>query len=548
MIFTDKHGKRYQPTATLAEIAAEYQPEYKSPIVAGFIDYAERDLQTAVGEYKRLDFITLESREGQRVYRRSVQFLLITAVNDLYPLAEVEVGYAAREGFLFHIRENGKMLAADAAKIEKRMQEIVAEERPIIKKTLQREAAAKLFQDAQQLEKANLIADLPLKKVSIYFCGDFYDYLYGALVGNTSYLKTFSVENWRDGFLVRVPEWDDYDTVAKLPTRKKMDDVLHESRKWAKILNCNYVPDLNRFQRNGDMREIIQISEALHEKKIAQIADHITENKDDLRLILIAGPSSSGKTSFAQRLRVQLRVNGLEPISISMDDYYKARKDTPLTPEGEYDFECIEAVDIELFNRQMLKILAGEEVIVPRFNFVTGQREWTDTPLSINKDQPIIIEGIHGLNERLTSSIARSNKYKIYISPFTQLGIDAHNSIPIRDARLIRRLVRDSQFRGAHALKTLKQWPVVKQGEEKYIFPFEEEADVMFNSSLIYELGVLKKYAEPLLAQVGNDVPEYGDAKRLRGFLMYFDNIYDEDDIPNNSILREFVGGSIFFK
>ena len=290
------------------------------------------------------------------------------------------------------------------------------------------------------------------------------------------------------------------------------------------------------------------MSEALHEKKIAEIADYIGSNIEKLRLILIAGPSSSGKTSFAQRLRIQLRVNGIEPVSISLDDYFRNWEDTPRTTEGAYDFENIGALDVELFNDHLVRLLNGEEVILPHYNFVTGKREEGTEHLSVAPTAPLIVEGIHGLNEALTAAVPRSKKYKIYISALTQLNIDAHNRIPTTDARLLRRMVRDYQFRGAYALKTLRQWPDVRAGEEKNIFPFQEDADAMFNSALIYELAVLKRYAVPLLEMVPCDVPEYTKANRLLDFCRCFSDITEEYDIPNNSLLREFIGKSIFFK
>ena len=295
--------------------------------------------------------------------------------------------------------------------------------------------------------------------------------------------------------------------------------------------------------------DLIRISEALQEKRIAQIADHIFANHSNIRLILIAGPSSSGKTSFAQRLNIQLRVNGLHPIMLSLDDYFLNRDNTPINEKGEYNYECLEALDIKLFNKNMTDLLEGKSVQLPRYNFITGKREWNiEDTLSIQSDQPIIIEGIHGLNDKLTKDIPQKNKYKIYISALTQLNIDAHNRIPTTDIRFLRRLVRDYQFRGAYALKTLRQWPDVRAGEEKNIFPFQEEADAMFNSALIYELAVLKRYAVPLLEMVPRDVPEYTKANRLLDFCRCFSDITEEYDIPNNSLLREFIGKSIFFK
>ncbi|MBP3780119.1 MAG: nucleoside kinase, partial [Selenomonas sp.] len=388
-----------------------------------------------------------------------------------------------------------------------------------------------------------------MDKVSLYQCGDFYDYLYGVMIGHTGSMERFAMDFEAGGILLRIPDMDTGGQVRERLPQPKLSQILAESKEWAAALRCNFVPDLNRINRHGEISELIRVSEALQEKRISQIADHIAEKKGYLRLILIAGPSSSGKTSFAQRLRVQLRANKLVPVSISLDDYYVDRLKTPKKENGEYDFEALEAIDLELFNQHMLALLAGEEIILPRYNFVTGEREWDDSRrLAVTREQPIIVEGIHGLNERLSEYVPHSRKFKIYISALTQLNIDAHNRISTTDARLIRRMVRDYQFRGSGALKTLKQWPDVREGEEKNIFPYQEEADVMFNSALIYELGMLKPYAQPLLQMIPMDIPEHATAKRLLDILQYFDDITAEDDVPNNSLLREFIGKSVFFK
>lgn len=533
---------------TLAEMAVLEQEKYATPIVAARLDNVIRDLQTPAGEATQVEFVEVNSHPGWRIYQRSVLFLLYTAVHELYTGTEVVAQFTANKGLFAEIRQLAQPLDEGMVRaIEARMREIIAENRPITKEILPREAAVRLFKNSGQIEKANLIAALKQERVSIYHCGEFYDYLYGAMIGGTRHLGRFALDFEPPGVLLRTPDIATGGAVRERIPQPKLSHILAESKKWARVLHCNYVPDLNRATRLGSISDVIRISEALHEKRIAQIADHIAAH-DSLRLILIAGPSSSGKTSFAQRLRVQLRVNGLEPVSISLDDYFCNRIDTPKNERGEYDYECIGALDTELFNANMVDLLAGREIVMPRYNFITGVREWHETPLAVSPSQPIIVEGIHGLNEELTRAVPRDRKYKIYISALTQLNIDAHNRIRTTDARLIRRLVRDYQFRGAYALKTLKQWRDVRDGEEKNIFPFQEEADVMFNSALIYELGVLKKYAEPLLEMISPDIPEHAEARRLLDVLRYFDSIECEDEIPNNSILREFIGKSVFFK
>lgn len=534
---------------SLTELAKNAQQNFASEIVAATVNNQIRDLQIAVAETANIDFIELNSINGWKIYQRSILFLLYAAVHKLYPEAEVIAKFTANKGLFAEINLLKEPLnEKSVAKIEEQMRKFISADLPIIKETLPREDAVKLFKDSKQIEKANLIAALKQSEVSIYHLGDFYDYLYGAMLGKTKSLAKFALDFEPPGLLLRTPDMGTRGKVRARIPQPKLSHILSESKEWAAALQCNYVPDLNRINRQGYIGDVIRISEALQEKRIARIADFIASNKH-LRLILIAGPSSSGKTSFAQRLKVQLRVNRLNPVSISLDDYFCNRVDTPKNERGEYDYENLHALDTKLFNENMLDLLAGKEIILPRYNFITGMREWqTENPLVISPSQPIIVEGIHGLNEELSRAVPRENKYKIYVSALTQLNIDAHNRIPTTDARLIRRLVRDYQFRGAYALKTLKQWGDVRAGEEKNIFPYQEEADVMFNSALIYELGILKKYAEPLLEKISPDIPEHAEAKRLLDILQYFDDIDAEDEVPNNSILREFIGKSVFFK
>ena len=550
MFVTIRKERNVLPQVLPRDLAADYQQEYASRIVAVKLDNTLHDLQTPVGKSRSIEFVELESEEGWIIYRRSGEFLLVMAVHELYPEAEVAAMFRANNGLYCEISVPGKKLTeAMAQAIEAEMRRIVEEDRPIVKEVLEREAAVKLFKETKQVEKANLTASLKLPKVSIYRCGDYYDYLYGAMIGSTGHLSKFALDIFESGVLLRTPDLKSKGEVPPSVPQPKLSEVLTEAKNWANILRCRYVTDLNRAIRSGRISEVIRVSEALQEKHIAEIADYIAKHRQKLRLILIAGPSSSGKTSFAQRLRVQMQVMGLRPFSISLDNYFVNREDTPKTPAGAYDYECLEALDVDLFNKDMFALLKGESVVLPRYNFKTGEREWEgQTPLTLEKSQPIIVEGIHGLNEKLTAAIPRDYKFKIYVSALTQLNIDAHNRIPTTDARLIRRLVRDYQFRGASALKTLKQWPDVRQGEEKYIFPYQEEADVMFNSAMIYELSALRRYAVPMLEAVTPDVPEYTKARRLLDFCQYFLDLPDEEDVPNNSILREFIGKSVFFK
>lgn len=533
---------------TLKTMSEGFQDLYTTPIVAVKVDHVLKDLQSQLTEYDVIEFIDMTSELGIKVYQRSTTFLLIIAVHELFAQADITVEHSIGNG-LYCSLNIGRPLAADDVKdIEHHMRNIIAENRPIVKKALPKQELIDLFIKSGQKEKAHLIHSLNREIVSVYYCGDFYDYLYGPMISCTGKLDLFALDYYAPGIIIRIPTANDPGRIPSFVAQPKLASIFSEAEQWAKILKCDYVTNLNQQKKNGNIGDIIRISEALHEKKIAQIADFITTHLDQVRLILIAGPSSSGKTTFAQRMCIQLRVNGITPVSISLDDYFFERIHTPRDEKGEYDFEALAALDLELFNRHLTELLAGKAVEVPYYNFVNGSREYRGNTIKLEKDQPLIIEGIHGLNEALTSAVKRTAKYKIYVSALTQLAIDGHNRIPTTDTRLIRRMVRDHNFRGSYALKTLKQWPSVRAGEEKNIFPYQEEADVMFNSALIYELGILKKYAKPLLEEVSTEVPEYAEAVRLLDFLEYFDDIDADDEVPINSILKEFIGNSCFFK
>jgi phosphoribulokinase len=533
----------------LIQMAEKAQGDYSSPIVAVKLNGEVRDIQTPFSESDTISFIELNSSLGWKIYRRSVLFLLIAAVSKIEKNAEVIAKFTVNKGLYCEIKLPGREIdPAFIAKVDRTMRAMISENIPIIKHSIQRTEAIERFQKLGESGKVNLLSELSQDIISIYTCEEYTDYLYGPMLYETKYLDRFELDHEPFGVLIRTPDERTHGQIRKRVSQPKFGSILAESKAWADILDCRFISDLNRINREQAIGELIRISEGLQEKRIAQIADHIASNREDVRLILIAGPSSSGKTSFAQRLRIQLRVNGLRPVMISLDDYFLNREDTPLNEKGQYDYESLDALDTKLFNQDMLALLAGQEVQIPRYNFITGMREWKeDAFLSIHSDQPIIIEGIHALNEYLTKDIPRKNKYKIYISALTQLNIDAHNRIPTTEVRFLRRLVRDYQFRGAKALKSIRQWPDVRDGEEKYIFPFQEDADVLFNSALIYEIGVLKKYAVPLLEEIERGEEGYTEARLILRFLQYVNEIDAIDDIPNNSILREFIGKSVFF-
>lgn len=545
--FINGEKREYDKNVTLLTISRDVADLYTSTLVAAKVDNEVKDLQYYIDKDCNVDFLDMYTEAGAQVYRRSLTFVMIIAAKELFPDSEVTVEHSLSKGLYCELYLGRSVTEQDILALEKRMQEIVAEDRPIVRKSLLVAEAISLFEASGQIEKVKLIQQLKQEMVNIYYCGDIYDYFYSSMVPSTGYLKLFELKYYSPGFILRFPEASTPDKLPEFVEQPKLAQIFLEAEKWGTILRCGYVATLNEHVRNGKIQDIIRVAEALHEKKVAQIADFVSEHRKEVRVILVAGPSSSGKTTFAQRLGIQLRVNGVRPVPISLDDYFVDRGHTPRDENGDYDFEAIEAIDLPLFNEHLIRLLAGEEVKIPSFNFMSGQREYRGHIIKLDKDQPLIVEGIHGLNERLTSSVAKEHKVKIYISALTQLSIDSHNRISTTDTRLIRRIVRDSQFRSHDALCTLQMWPSVRRGEERNIFPFQEEADIMFNSALIYELSVLKKYAEPLLQKVTNDHPQYSEAKRLLKFLAFFESI-DDNDIPFNSIIREFIGDSCFYK
>ncbi len=529
---------------TLEEISKIYQEQYPSIIVAAIVNNHLRELSYPINRQCKIKFLDLTSPDGIRVYKRSLSFIFIRAAKEVLSGCRVTVEHSLSKGLYCEIHYKRQITEEDVKNIEKRMGEIVEEDIPFIKDNVSVEKAKRIFEESGIESKIKLLDFRKSSRVNIYSCGWLKDYFYGYMVPSTGYLKLFELKFYSSGVIIRYPEISNPNEIPQFQEQKKLASIFREAERWGQIMEMPYVANLNEFVLHNKYPELIRIAEALHEKKIAQIADKITEEKK--RIILIAGPSSSGKTTFAERLAIQLKVNGLRPVSLSTDDYFVDREHTPKDEWGQYDFESIEAVDVKLFNEQLTKLLQGKSVEVPIFNFHKGARELKGKVMQITSEQPIIIEGIHGLNEKLTPGISLDNKFKIYISALTQLNIDDYNRIPTTDARLIRRIVRDSKFRGNSALETLRIWLSVRRGEEKNIFPFQEEADVMFNSALVYELAVLKKYAKPLLKDISDKEIEYIEAKRLLKFLSYFMIIEDESIIPQTSIIREFIGGSCF--
>lgn len=539
--------KTVAPLTTLETILDPLQ-RGDSLIVGAYVNHALRELTFPLGEDATVSPIDLTDDSGVRIYWRSLTLVLVRAARELFPGARVCVEHSLAQGIFGEIFLPGGKRATplDIRAIEERMREIIRKDDPIIRLTLPLEEAIRLFREDGQEDKVKLLRYRNQDHVKVYRCGWLHDYFYGYMVPSTGYLKVFALIPYSTGFILLYPRGDSPTSLPPFEDHPRVAQVFAEYERWGRILEVDYVASLNGRIESRQAEEIIRIAEALHEKKIAAIADQITSESDRSRVVLIAGPSSSGKTTFTQRLKVQLRVNGLRPVCVSLDDYFVDRHLTPLDEKGKLDFEALEAIDLSLFNEHLADLIAGRAVKLPRYNFLTGSREAGDV-LQVGLDQPILIEGIHGLNERLTAAIPKSSKFKVYVSALTQLNLDEHNRIPTTDNRIIRRIVRDFRTRGYSARDTIARWPSVRRGEERYIFPFQEEADAMFNTALVYELSVLKPYVEPLLRQVEPGTPEYPEANRLLKFLQYFLTLEDKE-VPLNSILREFIGNCCFYQ
>lgn len=535
-----------QETTTLENLANKYKKENEPLIVAALVDNKLRELSFEVEDDCVIEWVDLAKSDGIRIYQRTLSFIFIRATMELFRGIHVIVRHSLSKGLFCDFEYSREITEVDVQKIKTRMNEIIEREEPIYKTSIEVEEAKAIFEDLEFISIANLLKYRSYDRINIYTSGWIKNYFYGYMLPNTKYIKIFDVISYDHGVILRHPTTQSPYELPVFEEHKKLAQIFRESEAWGDISSVSNVFELNDEIEKNNYKELMILGEALHEKKVSQIADQIS--KLDKKLILVAGPSSSGKTTFANRLRIQLKVNGYKPVTLSTDDYFVDRKFTPLDENGDYDFESIDAVDVNQFNEDLSNLLAGEEVELPFFNFITGSREYSGRKLKITDKQPIIIEGIHGLNEKLTSKISADKKFKIYISALTQLNIDDHNRIPTTDSRLIRRIVRDSKYRGHDAIRTLQLWPAVIRGEEKNIFPFQEDADVMFNSALSFELAVLKKHAEPLLQAIDEKESVYAEAKRLLKFLSYFISIDDDNLVPITSILKEFIGGSYFTK
>ena len=497
---------------------------------------------------KDVEFQDIRSSSGMRTYVRSLCFVLCKAVEDLYPNGSIVLEHPVSKGYYCRLQLDRTIGLDDVMRVKQRMKEIIAENLPFERFEKHTTEVVELFRQKGMMDKVRLLETSGNLYSYYYTLGDTLDYYYGSLLPSTGYLHLFDLVKYYDGLLLQVPNRKHPDKLEEVLKQEKLLEVFKEHRNWNQILGVGTVGDFNKACNEGYATELINVSEALQEKRISQIADEIFrrgKNGQPVKLILISGPSSSGKTTFSKRLSVQLMANGLKPYPISLDDYFVDRVDTPKDENGNYDYESLYALDLDYFNRDLQALLNGEEVELPRFNFTTGIREMSGNRLKLDEHMILILEGIHALNPELTPQIPADSKFKIYVSALTTILLDNHNYIPTTDNRLLRRIIRDFQYRGYSAEETISRWPSVRAGEEKWIFPYQENADVMFNSALLFELAIIKDYAEPILRKVPNNRPEYSEAYRLRKFLEYFVPLQDKE-LPPTSLLREFLGGSSF--
>ena len=497
---------------------------------------------------KDIEFLDITSSSGMRTYVRSLFFILVKAVEELYPQGSISLEHPISKGYFCKLHIDRTIGLDDVQRIKQKMQEIIAADIPYTRTECHTEKVVRLFEERGMPDKARLLDTYGQLYSYYYQLGDTVDCYYSSLVPSTGYIHLFDIVKYYDGLLLRIPNRENPTKLEEVVKQEKMLEVFQEYHRWNQILGISTVGDLNVACNEGHATDLINVSEALQEKKIAQIADEITHRDQDgkrVKLVLISGPSSSGKTTFSKRLSIQLMTNGLKPYPISLDDYFVNRNDTPLDENGKHDFESLYAVDLPFFEEQLTTLLNGGEVELPRYNFTTGKREMSGKKLRIDEHMILIIEGIHALNPALTPHIPNENKYKVYVSALTTILLDNHNYIPTTDNRLLRRIIRDYKYRNYSAEETIARWPSVRAGEEKWIFPYQENADAMFNSALLFELAVLKEYVEPVLRKVPNRCPEYSEAHRLLRFLNYFVSVQDKE-LPPTSLLREFLGGSSF--
>ena len=557
-----KNTQEYWQVAPGTELA-ELREKYGIDACAAYVDNQLKELSYPLYMPHSIEFLSYTHPDGRRCYKRSIYMLLQKAVKELYPGKQLILDYTLPNGGY------GELVDAPAAdnpddslkirmesicelseeeiyRIKVRMQEIVAEDLPIVKRKLASQEAAELFTANRQYDKARLVKEMGQFFVSVYFMGDYADTFYGPMLHSTGEIKKFNLIKYNRGLCIQFPSYMPPHDISTVKYQEKLFNVFKENHTWCNILGVKDIPTVNRAITSGYSKKIIQVAEALHERKYAAIADMIYKRKDDVKLVLLAGPSSSGKTTTSMRIALQLKVLGLNPIVLAMDNYFVNREDTPKDEQGNYDFECLGAMDLELLNTQLNQLFNGEEIDVPVFNFAKGQREYKGNKMRMKPNDILIMEGIHALNPALTQGIESRKKFRIYASALTSLSIDENNSVSTTDNRMLRRMVRDNNFRGTSAEQTILQWSKVHAGEYKNIFPYQENADAMFNSSLIYELPLLKHYAEPLLRRISPTSPAYAESLRLLKFLSYIVEMTpaEHEAVPPTSVMREFIGGS----
>ncbi len=539
--------KLYEEGIKYEIIAQEYQDRYDSRIALVLVNGKIRELMKRVDRDCELDFITYRDAIGHKTYVRSAIMLMMKAIKDVAGMeaaVNVKVEFTIGPGYYCSFKNGLKLDEKTIARIKERMAQLVDMDMMVTKKAYPADEAIALFDSLGMKDKVSLFTYRRSSSINVYCLGDYYDYYYGYMMPSTGYVKHYDLFPYEEGLILLLPEQETPEQLGTFVPRKKLFQTLMQTCEWGKEMGIDTVGELNNQICQGNIEDLILVQEALQERRIGEIARDIAR-RGGVKFVMIAGPSSSGKTTFSHRLSIQLRTYGLKPHPIALDNYYVNHDKTPIDEDGNPDYECLEALDVEQFNKDMSELLAGKSVQLPTFNFKTGKREYTGKITTLEEEDVLVIEGIHGLNEKMSYSLPAESKYKIYISALTTLNVDEHNRIPTTDNRLLRRMVRDAKTRGSSASKTIAMWPSVRRGEEKYIFPFQEEADAMFNSAMIYELAVIKQYAEPLLFGIKKGEPEYHEAKRLLKFLEYFLGVSSEA-LPNNSLCREFVGGSCF--
>lgn len=534
--------------SSLCDIYRGFDLNFPYQVVSAKVNNRSEGLNFRVYNSKDVEFLDLRDSSGMRTYVRSLCFVLCKAVDELFPDATIRLEHPVSKGYFCNLLLGRPITVEDVECIKSRMQEIIAEDIPFHWVECRTVEAVRLFSERKMFDKVKLLETSGALYTYYYKLGEHIDYYYGSLVPSTGYIKLFDIQKYSDGVLLRIPNKEHPDKLEEVVSQEKMLEVFKEYLRWSDIMHMNNVGDFNVACNKGYATDIINVAEALQEKKIAQIADtiyHRGENGNRIKLVLISGPSSSGKTTFSKRLSVQLMTNGLRPYPISLDNYFVDREQTPRDEKGEYDYESLYALDLELFNSHLSALLRGEEVSLPTYNFTLGKKEYKGNKLRINEHMILILEGIHALNPDLTPQIAAESKFKIYVSALTTISLDDHNWIPTTDNRLLRRIIRDYNYRGYSARETISRWASVRAGEDKWIFPYQENADVMFNSALLFELAVLRRHVEPVLMDVPRNCSEYAEAYRLLKFIKYFVAVQD-NEIPPTSLLREFLGGSSF--